>query len=73
MCMGAALLVPVLLYNRETILSTEKEKPMIRAVQMVNFRVLVGIRRTYRVSNIWRRELCGVMKGVDEWIERNVL
>ena len=38
---------------------------------MDNLRGLLGIRRI--VSNVQIRELCGVAKGVDERIDKNVL
>ena len=37
------------------------------------FRGLLGITRMDRVPNEWIRELCGVMKGVDERIDEGVL
>ena len=51
----------------------EKGRSRIRAVQMDNFRSLLGIRRMDRVPNgrIW--ELCGVTKGVDERNDEDVL
>ena len=39
------LLVPVLMHASETILWREKERSIIRVVQMDNFRSLLGIRR----------------------------
>ena len=47
-------------------LCKEKERSRIRAVQMKNLRVLLGIRRMDGVLKAWIRELCGVMKGQDE-------
>ena len=47
-----ALFVPVLMYGSETI---------IRAVQIVNLRGLLGIRRMDKVQNVWIRELYGEM------------
>ena len=49
-----------------------KERFRIRDVQMDNLRPLLGIRRMSRVPNKIR-ELCGVMKGVDERIDEGVL
>ena len=51
----------------------EKERSRVRAVQMDNLRVLLGIRRMYRVLNSQIRELCGVKKWVDERIDESVL
>ena len=45
------LLVPVLIYDSETILGKEKERFRIRAVKMYNLRGLLGIRKMYRVKN----------------------
>ena len=36
-------------------------------------RVLLGIRRMDRVLNAWKRELCGVRKGLDERIDEGLL
>ena len=37
------------------------------------FLCFLVIRRMNRVSNVWRRELCGVKKGLDERIDEGVL
>ena len=42
-------------------------------LEACNLRCLLGIRRMSRVPNAWIRELCGVMKGVDERIDEGVL
>ena len=68
-----SLLLPVLMYGSETMIWKEKERCRIRAVQMDNFRGLVGIRRMNKVPNARIRELCGVTKGVDERIDEGVL
>ena len=60
------LLVPVLLYDSETMLWKEKERSRLRAVQMDNLRGLLGIRRVYRVPNARIRELCRVKKGLEK-------
>ena len=60
-----ALLLFVLLYGSETIIWKEKDKSRIR--------VVLGIRRMDRVPNAWIRELCGVVKRVDEKIDKCVL
>ena len=51
----------------------EKERSRIRAVQMDNLRGLCGIRRMNKVLNAWIRELCGVNKGAEERIDKDVL
>ena len=66
-------MVPVLMYGSETMIWREKERSRIRAVQMDNFRGLQGIRRMDKIPNAGIRELCGVMKGVDEKIDEGVL
>ena len=40
---------------------------------MDNLRGLLGIRRIYRVLNAQIRELYGVMKGLDERIDEDML
>ena len=52
------LLVPVLMYDSETMLLKEKERSRIDPVQMDNFRGLLGIRRMNRVPNARIRKLC---------------
>ena len=42
-------------------------------MQINNFRCLLGIRRVDRVPNAGIRELCEMMKGVDEKIDEGVL
>ena len=68
-----SLLMLVLTYGSETMICKEKERCRIRAVQMDNFRGLLGIRRMDKVPNAWIRQLCGVMKGVGEKIDEGVL
>ena len=63
------LLVPVLMYGSESMLWKKKKRSRIIAVQIYNFRGLLGIRRMKRVPNSWIRDLCGVKKGIDERIE----
>ena len=60
------MLVPVFMYGSETMLWKEKERSRIRAVQMDNFRGLLGIRRI-------DREFCGVKKGLDERIDEGLM
>ena len=45
------LLVPVVLYIRESIICREKERSLIRALQMDNLIGLLGIRRMDRMSS----------------------
>ena len=40
---------------------------------MDNLRILLGIRRRDKVPNAQVRQLCGVMKGIDEKIDEGVL
>ena len=40
---------------------------------MDNLRCLLGIRRMDKFSNAWIRQLCRVMKGVDEEIDEGAL
>ena len=67
-----SLLVPVLTYDKETMICREKERSRIRAVQMDSLRGLLGIRRINKVPNAWIRQMCGVTKGVDEKIDEGV-
>ena len=64
-----SLLVPVLTYVSETMVWRENERSRIRSVQMDDFRGLLGIRRMDKVPNARIRQLCGVIKGVDEKID----
>ena len=59
--------MPVLMYGSETIIWKEEERSRIRAVQMDKIGSLLSIR------NSWIRELCRMLKGVDERIEEDVL
>ena len=63
------LLVPVFMFDNETMLWKEKERSRVRAVQMDNLRGLLGIRRMGRVPNAWISELCRMKKGLDERID----
>ena len=65
--------MPVLTYGSETMIRRENERSRIRVVQMNSLRGLLGIRRMDKVPNARIRQLCGVMKGVDEKIEEGVL
>ena len=51
------LLVPVLMYKSEAMVWREKERARIRAIQMDNFRGLLGIRRINRMLNGWVGEV----------------
>ena len=57
----------------EKVIWKKKERSSIRAVQMDSLRGLLGIRRMDKVLNARIRELCAVMKGVEEKIEEGVL
>ena len=46
---------------------------MIWAVKIDNLRGLLDDRRMYRIPNTWIRELCGMVYGVDERINKSVL
>ena len=61
------------MYGSETMLWKENERFRIRAVQMDNLIVLLGIRRMDKIPNARVKEFCGVMKGIDEMIEDGVL
>ena len=61
------------MYGSETKLWKEKKRSRIRAVQLDNLRVLLGIRRMDRVPNVRITELCGAKKGLDERIDEGVL
>ena len=65
--------MPLLTYGSKTKIWREKERSRIRAVQMDNFRGLLGIRRMDKVPNARIRELSGVTKGVNEKIDEDVL
>ena len=54
--------LPVLLYDSETMIWREKERSMIRSVEMNNLRDLLGIRRMDGVLNSWIGVLCRVME-----------
>ena len=54
------MLVPVLLYGSVTMLWRKKERSRVRAVEMDDLRGLLGIRRTDRVPNARKREVCEV-------------
>ena len=68
-----ALLVPVLLNGSETMIWREKERSKTRTVQMDNLRGLLGIMRMNKIPNAQSREMCKVMKEVDERTDKNVL
>ena len=66
-------LVPVLTCGSDTMIWGEKGRSRIGAVQMDNLGGLLGIRRMDKFLDGWIRQLCGVMKGVDEKIYEGVL
>ena len=67
--MHETLLIPVHIYGSETLIWKDKKRSRIMALQMDNLRGLLNIRRVYKVTNAWLRELCGVTKGVNERID----
>ena len=71
--LSETLLVPVLIHDNETMLWMEKERYRVRAVQMDNLRVLLGIRRMDRVTIAGIRVLCRVRKVGDERIDEDVV
>ena len=50
-----------------------QERSRIRVVQMDNLRGMLGIWRMDKVLNARIRQICGVMKGVNEKIDESVL
>ena len=70
--MHETLLVPVLIYDSTTTLWKEKERSRNRVVQIDNLKGFLGIRRMARVPNARIREVCGVTKGLDEWIYEDI-
>ena len=63
----------VFTYGSETVIWREKERSRIRTVHMGNLRGLLSIRRMDKFLNAQIRQLCGVMKGVNEKIDEGVL
>ena len=61
-----SLLVPVLTYDSKKMIRRENERSWIKAVQMDNLRGLLGIRRMDKGPNARIRQLCIMIKGVDE-------
>ena len=57
-----SLLMPVLTYGSETMLWKEKQRCRVKAVQIENLKVLLGIRRMDKVPNARIRQLCEVTK-----------
>ena len=64
--------MPVLTSSSETTIWREKGRSRIRAVQMDNLRVLLGIRRMDKVPNA-RGQFCVVTNGVNKKIDEGVL
>ena len=52
---------------------TENERSRIKTVQMNKLKGLLSIRKMDKVPNARTRELCGVTKAMDEWIDEVVL
>ena len=67
------LLVSLLMYGSGTMIWKKEERSRIRAVQMDKIKSFLGIRRMGRVPNARIKELCGMAKGVDERIKKDVL
>ena len=61
------------MYGREAIIWKQKERSMVRIIQIDNLRGLQGIRKMDKVSNARIREFWGVTKGVHKWIGEGVL
>ena len=68
-----SLVVPVLMYSSETMILREKERSMIRVVQVENLIGLLGIRRMDKVPNARIKQLCRLTKVGDEKIDEGVL
>ena len=66
------MLALVLMYGSKTMLWKEKERSRIRAVQMTISEACLVL-GGWIVANAQIRELCGVMKGVDERIDEGIL
>ena len=50
----------------------EKERSRVRAMEMDNLRGLLGTKRVDKVRNAWMKVLCGVIKRVNEGIDKDV-
>ena len=59
----------IFLYMNETMIWKEEESSRIRAVQIDNIKVLLGIKKMDKVPNPWIRDLCSD-KRIDEGILR---
>ena len=68
----STLFVSVLLYDSETMIWSEKKRSRIWAILMNDLRSLIGIRRIDIVPNIQIRELCRVIKEMDDRIDEGV-
>ena len=65
--------MPVLTYGSEPVIWREKERSRIGDVQMDNLRGPLGIRRMDKFLSARIRQMCGVIKGVDEKVDEGVL
>ena len=70
--LNQTLLIHVLLFDSETMMWREKEKSGTWALQKDTVRDLVNIMRMEKECQIHRLKLCGVMKGVDERIDKRI-
>ena len=68
-----SLLMPFFIYSSETMIWRENERSRIRNLKMEDLRGLLGISRMDKVPNAQLRELCGVMKGLEERIDEGLL
>ena len=66
------LFMPVPLYGSGTMVWKEKERSRIRAMPKDNLKSVIGIKRMARVLNVRIRDLCGVVKVVDERIAESI-
>ena len=64
-----SFLVPVLSYSIETMIGRDKERSIIRVVQMDT----LGMKRMDKVPNARIMQLCGVTKSGDKKIDEGVL
>ena len=58
-----ATILHVLIYGNETMIWKKEERSRFRAVQIDNFKGLLGIGSIDKILNAQIRELCGMMKG----------
>src|SRR5678815_3332921 len=73
MVLHEGMLLPVLMYNSETIVWNKWYRSKVQCVQMDNLRAVLGVRRIDKMRNERIRELCGVKKGINVRINENTL